>query len=301
MDLLTAESLLSTSGNHRVLRRVPDLAGFAQASANPDFRTGVIVDTETTGTGDADEVIELAMQRFTYDRDTGKVLSVGASFCELQQPSIPIPAESTRVHGITDADVAGKSIDPKQVTQFLTGANIVIAHSAGFDRPKCEKHWPVFESQHWACSLDDIDWRGAGFGGRALDYLLFRQGWFYDGHRALADAQALLWLLTLPLPDTDRTALAALLETARKPLWMVRAQETPFDMKDLLSARGYRWQPATTTRVKAWVAMTGDPEAEVKWLRETIYAVSHPTMALHRLPVFVEKVTATDRFSGRVG
>jgi hypothetical protein len=47
-----------------------------------------------------------------------------------------------------------------------------------------------------------------------------RQGWFHDGHRALSDALASLFLLTLPLPSGKPT-LAALLECARRPLYAV--------------------------------------------------------------------------------
>ena len=295
MDLSTAIATLSASPDHRVLRRVPDprtwefhhWRGLVPAV---EPRAGVIVDTETTGTGDADEVIELAVQPFTYDRISGQLLGVGPGWSALRQPTTPIPAEATKVHGITDADVAGKVIATAEVEQMLSGVHLVIAHHASFDRPKCERHWPVFERHHWACSLEDIPWREEGLSGRALDYLLFRQGYFYDGHRAIADAQALLWLLTLPLPTSGRPALAALLETARKPVYEVRAEDTPYDLRGLLKARGYRWDDGTKGQVKAWVTTVNDTAAETAWLNESV----------GRGNIRIKRVPPNRRFSGRV-
>src|SRR5690606_31756979 len=109
--------------------------------------------------------------------------------------------------------------------------HLVIAHNAAFDRPMLEKHWPVFADKHWACSLADIDWKSEGLGSARLDYLLMRQGWFHDGHRALADAMAGLFLLTLPLPISKKGALLSLLECARRPLRAVRAENTAFQQR----------------------------------------------------------------------
>lgn len=36
----------------------------------------------------------------------------------------------------------------------------------------------------WACSLNDLDWKGMGFEGHNLSGLLVRMGWFFDAHRA---------------------------------------------------------------------------------------------------------------------
>ena len=55
----------------------------------------VYLDTETTGLGKDDEIIEISI----IDDDGQTLLET------LVKPSQPIPAESTRVHGITDLDV----------------------------------------------------------------------------------------------------------------------------------------------------------------------------------------------------
>jgi DNA polymerase III subunit epsilon len=55
----------------------------------------VYLDTETTGLERSDEIIEISI----ID-DEGQVL-----FSSLVKPSQPIPASSTRIHGITDAEV----------------------------------------------------------------------------------------------------------------------------------------------------------------------------------------------------
>ena len=58
-------------------------------------RRPVYLDTETTGLGSADEVVELAI----IDHDGGVLVN------ERLRPLKPIPPQATRVHGIADSDV----------------------------------------------------------------------------------------------------------------------------------------------------------------------------------------------------
>ena len=51
---------------------------------------------------------------------------------------MPIPDIARQITGITDAMVQGQSIDVVAVTRLLSGAALVIAHNARFDRPFCE-------------------------------------------------------------------------------------------------------------------------------------------------------------------
>jgi DNA polymerase III subunit epsilon len=225
MDSDEAARVIEASPDFRLLRRVPAPRAWSIKKAVGEIRRGVFVDTETTGLDpDTDEVIELALLPFEYERDTGAIVSVeqDAALNAFRQPSFPIPPESAKIHGITDEMVAGKVIDPERIRALIEPAHIVIAHNAAFDRPMVEKHWPIFEEKHWACSFAEIDWKGEGIGSGKLDYLLWSRGWFHDGHRALSDAEAALFLLTLPLPASGRLGLSALLECARRQLWGAR-------------------------------------------------------------------------------
>ncbi len=274
MSLFEAERLLSESPDYRLLRRVPATGQWRLSATEGETRRAVLVDTETTGLDqDTDEVIELALLPFEYERDSGRIVSVdeAEALSAFREPSLPIPAEATRLHGVSDEMVKGQRIDPDRVKAIVEPAHLVIAHNAGFDRPMVEKHWPVFEDKHWACSFVDIDWRGEGVGSAKLDYLLYAQGWFHDGHRALSDALATLFLLTLPLPQSKKLALAALLDCARRPLRAVRGEETAFEQRAALKARGYRWDEGEGKRTKAWWIMTDDPDAEIAWLQSEIY------------------------------
>ncbi len=74
----------------------------AAAGVPPDQRLAAFVDGETTGFSPArDEVIELAVIVFRFHRSTGKGIGVVDEFSGLQEPSRPIPAGATAVHGIS--------------------------------------------------------------------------------------------------------------------------------------------------------------------------------------------------------
>lgn len=295
MDITDAARLIEASPDFRLLRRVPAQGAWPLSAARGETRRGVFVDTETTGLDpDVDEVIELALLPFEYERDTGAIVRVDqdAALSAFRQPTFPIPPESSRIHGLTDQMVAGQVIDAERIRALIEPAHIVIAHNAAFDRPMVEKHWPIFEEKHWACSFAEIDWKSEGVGSAKLDYLLWSRGWFHDGHRALSDATAALFLLTLPLPTSGRLGLSALLESARRQLWVVRAEDTAFEQRASLKARGYRWDDGDGKRIKAWWLLTNDPQAELDWLRAEIYGDGREVNVL--------KAPATRRYSSRL-
>ena len=295
MDLADAARIIEANADFRLLRRVPAPRNWAAPKTSGQTRRGVFVDTETTGLDpDRDEVIELALLPFDYDRDTGAIVGVDkdGALSAFRQPSFPIPPESSKIHGITDAMVNGEVIDPERIRALIEPAHLIIAHNAGFDRPMLEKHWPLFEEKHWACSFAEIDWKSEGVGSAKLDYLLWAQGWFHEGHRALADAEAALFLLSLPLPASGRLGLNALLKCARRQLWVVRAEDTAFEQRAALKARGYRWDDGEGKRAKAWWRLTNDPQSELDWLRADVYGDDREISVL--------KAPATRRYSSRL-
>ena len=287
-----AVAVLETHADFRILRRIGPSDGWRLPGPRPKSRRGLFVDVESTGLDlETDEVIEVALLPFSYDPHSGEILEVieGQALNELRDPGIPIPEESQQIHGITDEQVRGKTIEAAKVEALVSSADLILAHNAAFDRPMLERLWPIFTEKPWACSLTEIDWRAEGFGAGKLDYLLMQQGWFFEGHRALHDCLAGVFLLTLMLPASNRRALVALLENARRWQVAIRAVGAPFEAKDQLRKRGYRWDPGTPGRDKAWWIIVEDTDQELAWLRDTIFGreVDLPT----------EEVDAMNRFS----
>jgi hypothetical protein len=64
--------------------------------------TAAVIDVETTGLNPhRDEIVELAITLFRYDRVKGQVLEVVSEYSGLREPSCPIRRDATAVHGIT--------------------------------------------------------------------------------------------------------------------------------------------------------------------------------------------------------
>ena len=76
-------------------------------------------------------------------------------------------------------------------------------------------------------------------------------GLFADAHRAIGDCQALLQILSSPFGAEGKPALATLLANARETTIRIFAVDSPFDRKNLLKARGYRWSNGTNGCVVA--------------------------------------------------
>src|SRR5476649_1920149 len=263
---------LAESGYYRIQRRLRPRPK-VEAPPGTELKQALFVDVETTGLDhQSDEIIELAMVPFTYGPD-GQVYEVWEPFQRLHQPSKPISAEITKLTGITDEMVAGHVIDPVEVEAFTQDAVLIVAHNAGFDRRFMEKLVPGFALKGWACSQSQIDWAGEGIEGTRLSYLVAGAGYFYDKHRAVNDCLAAIELLAAPLPISAVTGLTHLLENARKPTWRIWAENSPFDLKDVLKARGYKWNPDGTPFPKAWFIDVPDDnrEAEITFLQKKVY------------------------------
>jgi DNA polymerase III subunit epsilon len=285
-----AAEALEASGQYRVLRRLLPRPVAAPRLAAPGEKLAIIVDTETTGLDHTrDEVIEIGMVAFLYDED-GRIGDVVGTFNALREPTVPITPEITRLTGITPDMVKGHTIDLEAVEAFIQPAHLVIAHNARFDRPFCERLTQGFVSKAWACSHAEVSWSAFGFEGSKLGYLLSQCGWFHQGHRAVEDCHALLEVLASPLPGDPGCALSHLLASARKASLRIWAEGSPFDMKDALKKRGYRWNDGTDGRPKCWFIDVAEElyEAELAFLRQEIY----------RRPVepFSQRLTAFERF-----
>lgn len=290
--LEAAARLLEDSADYRVLRRLVAREVFGVAPQAATERA-VVLDTETTGMDpEADHVIELGLVAFDYVPSTGEIVRVAGIYDSLEDPQVPIPAESTAIHGITDDMVRGQRIDDAAVEKLLQGARWVVAHNAAFDRPFIERRLPVFESLPWVCSYAQIPWAAEGFGGSKLEYLAHRSGFFFDGHRSEIDCRALLEVLRRPLPESGRIAWLALLQAGAQPSYRLSALEAPFESKDALKARGYRWDG----KRRCWYKVL-DREAaaaEAPWLKQHVYGG-------RSREVEVEVQDALNRFSSRPG
>jgi DNA polymerase-3 subunit epsilon len=233
------------------------------------------------------------MTPFTYGLD-GAVFSVDESFQGLRQPSEPISPEITAITGITNEMVAGQVIDPAAVAKFAAPASLVIAHNAAFDRRFLERFSDVFSTKPWACSLSQIDWAAERFEGTKLAYLAQATGFFYDRHRAMHDCLATVELLAMRLPRSNVTGLSRLLDGARAVTWRIWAENSPFDLKDVLKARGYRWNGDPGPQPRAWYIDVPEAqrEAEVRFLRTEIYR--------REIDPMVRRIDAHDRFSDRI-
>ena len=152
--------------------------------------TLLAIDTETTGMTPAngDRVVEVA---YVSIRDG----SLAQEWSSLVHPGRAIPPDASRVHGITDAMVAGAP-KPAQAAQTLReacGSLPLVFHNAPFDLPFLRALFtdggqppltnPIIDTLGLARGL-------GGVGGNALGVLAQRMGLPAEtSHRALGDTR----------------------------------------------------------------------------------------------------------------
>ncbi len=185
------------------------------------------VDTETTGTdSNVDRVIEVGIV-------VGRAGEIQSRHSWLINPGIPIPEESHKIHGISDADVAGERSFAElaeEIVSAFRGA-LPAAYNADFDRgfilAELERAGhqdpdppPAIRPQvTW---LDPLVWARELFKGkgesRALVAVAKRLGISLErAHRATDDAEAALQVLyALGKDSRVPTGYAALMREQRR-------------------------------------------------------------------------------------
>ena len=281
------------SSDTLLLHRVPTVIPGAPCLPNSTLVRVAILDTETTGLAqDKDTIIALAILVLDVDSATGLPVREIVRYEGLEDCEGDLSADVVRVTGITKDMLAGKRLDDDAVADALSGVDLVIAHNASFDRKFIERRYPQTVSMNWACSIEDVEWDERGIESNKLDYIAFKCGYFFDAHRAIADCLAVACVLTADLNGAP-TAMLRLLRAAGEPSFSLWARRSPFETKDTLKARGYRWD----AEAKCWhttVRGTQSARDEWKWLKTEIYRGATPATE-----TFV--LTAHDRYSERTG
>ena len=279
--------------DYRVLRRLVPQLEFASLPASGVLRL-LVLDTETTGLEHSrDKIIELALLRVDLDTATGLPCGTVQVYDGLEDPGMPIPEIARKVTGIEDSMVQGQQLDEARVAELLDGVDLVVAHNAAFDRPFVEARLPAFAAKAWACSFADIDWKAEGRESAKLSALALELGWFYDAHRAEMDCHALLAVLQATLPTSGGSGLARLVQASQATRYRLQATGAPFDAKDALKERGYRWDATQ----KVWHTRLADEaslQAEGEWLAAEVYR-GRPAR------VQVEALDALVRYASRPG
>ena len=192
-----------------------DLMNPAAATRIEDMRLRQLVfsvfDTETTGLlPHKDDVVQLGAVRVVGGR-----IVPGEVMDQLVDPGRPIPPASTKVHGVTDAMVAGKPDIAKVSRRFHAFCRdaVIVAHNAPFDLAFLRRHAKAAGVTWDHPILDTVLLSAVVFGAsetHTLDALCDRLGVTIPErlrHTALGDAQATAEVLVKLLPMLEARGL----------------------------------------------------------------------------------------------
>jgi signal-transduction protein with cAMP-binding, CBS, and nucleotidyltransferase domain/DNA polymerase III epsilon subunit-like protein len=192
----------------------------------------VALDTETTGLEVArDRIVQIGAVRMR-----GAELDAGDCLDLLVNPGVAIPPASTRIHGLSDADVADAPATPEALAQragFISSA-VVVGHSIHFDlavlRHEAARHGVAWREPK---ALDTALLAAALASGRvdnSIEALALTYGIEITGrHTALGDALATARIFAAmlgPLRQRGTRSLAEAEAFQRRAYALIDQQET---------------------------------------------------------------------------
>tara|TARA_Y100001936_G_C15955379_1_gene602549 strand:+ start:150 stop:1031 length:882 start_codon:yes stop_codon:yes gene_type:complete len=284
---------LESSGKYKVVRRYEKPDYYHHDDGSEKIK-GIFLDVETTGLShEIDKIIEIALVPFEFSKD-GRIFKIHDSYSCLEDPKVPLTEKIIALTGLTDEMLAGKSFDVDAINKVVESADLILAHNAEFDRKFVEKRFPVFIEKGWACSQRQVPWEEEGIASLKLEYLAYKFGYFFEGHRAEIDCYASIHLLSMKLPKSENFVLDVLLKNARRKSYRIWALGSDFEKKDILKNRGYKWFPGGEGRDRSWHIEVDEEnlEPELEYLKKEIYE--------REIDLPIDTITAFNRFSERV-
>jgi DNA polymerase-3 subunit epsilon len=216
----------------------------------------------------------------------GRIAGIERTGSGVIDPGHPLSPEIIALTGLTDEMVAGKAVNREQLAAFIAASEGVVAFNAAFDRPFVDALLPDLPPMPWGCAMADVSWRKLGFEPGPQGYLLMQAGKFAPrAHRAMDDIFALAELLDHVCGDGE-TVMAKVLAAMDAKAWRVEATSAPYQKRDLLRERRYRFRPEWRGGGVWHKHVRPDElEAELAWYRE----------AIGKEPSLVE-LSATERY-----
>ncbi|MDQ5884362.1 MAG: polymerase subunit epsilon, partial [Pseudomonadota bacterium] len=201
------------------------------------------------------------------------------------------------ITGLTDVDLAGKSIDWHHVMNILMQSDYVACHNSGFDRKFLEAATPNFiqakiRQLPFGCTLNGIDWKNRGFLSQKLVDLNSRLKFRYPAHRALNDCWA-----TINLLQQIRGALNELIAGIHQDKTLIFVTGTTYKQSTDLSSQGFSYSSGENEHDKYWYKyedVTTLP-ATKRWLDRVIYKEEGSSDRLS----CIEHISPCDRYSIR--
>ncbi len=232
----------------------------AGASRTPYLAT---FDTETTGTDvENDRIVSAAL--IILDRE-GRP---NVTNRWLVNPGIPIPAEASAVHGITDEHVAEHGIDPasavEQIAVALHAATVelalpLVAYNAPFDLTLLDRELRRHEANvvNPGYGADGLWWSPRP----VLDPLVLDKHFdpYRKGSRRLVDTCN---LFGVPLGDDAHGSDADALAAGRLALRMLARPQLAKVTPDELHEAQIRWKAEQSANFADYLRRKGDPEWE---------------------------------------
>jgi DNA polymerase-3 subunit epsilon len=251
----------TSSQSDKIIKYLPGITNYNSGKIGTN--KGVIVDTEATDKDPKSAtLIELTMLPFTFT-DEMEICEIKKPVTLLNDPGGPLSDEVKKLTGLTDKMLRGHSLDYELIIDTMNDNEITLAHNAKFDRTILERHVAI-PDYIWGCTMYDIDYEAKLINSRAQDYIAFRNGFWYEGHRSEEDCRALAHILNSKFNGVSY--FQELMLKVYESTFKIILRDTEFNDNSLMKKFKFKWDGVEKYWFRPFTT-----EAEGEQIREELF------------------------------
>lgn len=250
------DRVVASPEDFRLAVRVP-FSGFNEFSSFPvaltspqgDEKPLVFLALNTTGRFPYGEMIELALVRVLYSPSMGTVTAITGVYSGLETVKAKLSEERIKAMGYNPEMASEAHFDEIKIATLLEGKPLILCAQARERRPYFDRRFQgSLDELPWGEAVFDLAW-GDLTAGRlgsvgevstyvSLPVMVNELYSFYNPYSAREEALTLVWLM-----HSFKPVFEAVLGRLDQEVYIVEARYLPFDFKDQVKARRYRWSP----------------------------------------------------------
>ncbi len=137
-----------------------------------NIATGLVIDIETTGLNEGDEIIKFAGVLFEFNWDTGELVDIVDQYQGIKDRGKLEYHREEELGPKEEKPIGGQEFDLEKIKSMLGQAELIITHNIQLVRRFICRLFPEAREKEWVETMEGFPWTDEGFPGKPVEEIL---------------------------------------------------------------------------------------------------------------------------------